>query len=332
MTYQPLITVIVPVYNVKESIHQCIDSVLKQTYTNFELLLVDDGATDGSGNICEDYATQDIRIRCFHKQNGGVSSARNLGLDNARGELITFLDSDDYFDPDMLEYLYGLIESTGVNYSKCPARLVGWPLSESKEYPESDYQIYSEEEAIKNTLVGRLGFTGSSCHNLYKKSIIEHVRFCVSRSNEDLDFITRVTLHGGDVVVTKCPKYNYVYHADGGHATPLRQFIQELNTVYARLHAILEEEKPEMLPYLDVRYVRNAIDMLNTEVLTNRDIDSADIQNVRRLILEKQIDTKWLIKKEKLWYKSLSLGRRWFVFSAKLLNMYLRMKTKEGQL
>ncbi|MDO4756933.1 MAG: glycosyltransferase family 2 protein, partial [Parabacteroides sp.] len=193
---QPLITVIVPVHNVKDSIHQCVDSVLKQTYSNFELLLIDDGATDGSGDICDSYVEQDNRVRCCHKENGGVSSARNLGLDNAKGELITFLDSDDYFDPDMLEYLYGLLALTGANYSKCPARLVGWPLAESKEYSESDYQVYSEEEAVKNTLIGRLGFTGSSCHNLYKKSIIEDVRFHVSRSNEDLDFITRVAMRG----------------------------------------------------------------------------------------------------------------------------------------
>ena len=97
----PCITVIVPVYNVKDYLPQCIESVLQQTWRNFELLLIDDGSTDGSADICNLYAEEDLRIRCVHKENGGVSSARNRGLDEAKGEYISFLDSDDYFDPDM---------------------------------------------------------------------------------------------------------------------------------------------------------------------------------------------------------------------------------------
>ncbi len=95
----PLISIIVPVYNTEKYLDQCIQSVLAQTYTNWELLLIDDGSTDSSGAICDRYAEQDSRIRVFHKPNGGVSSARNLGLDNARGEWITFVDSDDWVKP-----------------------------------------------------------------------------------------------------------------------------------------------------------------------------------------------------------------------------------------
>ena len=91
----PLISVIVPVYNTEKYLHRCIDSILAQTFTDFELLLIDDGSTDSSGEICDDYAAKDSRVRVFHKENGGVSSARNLGLDNAQGEWITFVDSDD---------------------------------------------------------------------------------------------------------------------------------------------------------------------------------------------------------------------------------------------
>ncbi len=90
------ISIIVPVYNVEKYLSKCIDSILAQTYTDFELLLIDDGSPDRSGAICDEYATRDPRIRVFHKPNGGVSSARNMGLDNARGEWITFIDADDY--------------------------------------------------------------------------------------------------------------------------------------------------------------------------------------------------------------------------------------------
>ena len=89
-----MVSIIVPVYNTEKFLHRCIDSILAQTYTDFELLLIDDGSKDSSGTICDEYAAQDARVRVFHKENGGVSSARNLGLDNARGEWVTFVDSD----------------------------------------------------------------------------------------------------------------------------------------------------------------------------------------------------------------------------------------------
>ena len=101
-----MISIIVPVYNTEKYLDQCIQSILSQTYTDFELLLIDDGSTDSSGVICDRYAEQDSRVRVFHKPNGGVSSARNIGLDNTKGEWITFLDSDDWIAPSMLDEVY----------------------------------------------------------------------------------------------------------------------------------------------------------------------------------------------------------------------------------
>ncbi len=101
----PQISIIVPVYNIEKYFHRCVDSILSQTFTDFELLLINDGSNDNSGAICDEYAAKDARIRVFHKENGGVSSARNLGLDNAKGEWITFVDSDDYVKPDYLSNL-----------------------------------------------------------------------------------------------------------------------------------------------------------------------------------------------------------------------------------
>ena len=98
----PKISVIIPVYTAEKSLCRCIDSILTQTYQDFELLLIDDGSTDSSGAICDEYAEQDARIRVFHKENGGVSSARNVGLDNARGEWYAFVDSDDSVSPHYL--------------------------------------------------------------------------------------------------------------------------------------------------------------------------------------------------------------------------------------
>ena len=109
-----MISVIVPVYKAEKYLRRCIDSILAQTYTDFELLLIDDGSPDRSGEICDEYAKQDSRVRVFHKPNAGVSSARNLGLDNAKGDWITFVDADDYLAPDWCQQHIEAIQ--GVDY------------------------------------------------------------------------------------------------------------------------------------------------------------------------------------------------------------------------
>lgn len=106
---KPRISIIVPVYNVEKYLRECLDSISAQTFTDWECLLIDDGSPDKSGAICDEYAAKDIRFKVFHKPNGGVSSARNLGLDKARGEWVTFIDSDDFISPTFLEGLYAPI-------------------------------------------------------------------------------------------------------------------------------------------------------------------------------------------------------------------------------
>ena len=107
---KPLISIIVPVYNVEAYLAKCVDSILAQTYTNLEIILVNDGSSDGCGRICDEYAKQDKRIKVIHKQNGGLSDARNVSIDVATGEFITFIDSDDYVTDDYIMTLYSLIE------------------------------------------------------------------------------------------------------------------------------------------------------------------------------------------------------------------------------
>lgn len=110
---RPKISVIVPVYNVEKYLHRCIDSILAQTFTDFELLLIDDGSKDQSGKICDEYAVKDKRIRVFHKENGGVSSARQFGVDNSNGEYSIHVDSDDWVDCQMLDVLYFTANKSG---------------------------------------------------------------------------------------------------------------------------------------------------------------------------------------------------------------------------
>lgn len=170
----PQISVIVPVYNAEKTLHRCVDSILAQTFTDFELLLINDGSTDGSGRVCDEYAAKDARIRVFHKENGGVSSARNVGLDEARGEWIAFCDSDDEFLSNALIILSSKIDeridfiSTGylryapngdleVNtsaYGKSEQILDARAIIE-KMYQDSFYQFYVVTKMFRKEVVDK---------------------------------------------------------------------------------------------------------------------------------------------------------------------------------
>ena len=125
MTAEPLISVIVPVYNAQDYLRYCVDSILTQSHTNFELILVDDGATDDSPHICDEYAAQDSRVHVIHQENGGIAKAQNTGLDAAAGDYIAFADNDDILDRHNLEYLLHALETTGADMSKARWRQFG---------------------------------------------------------------------------------------------------------------------------------------------------------------------------------------------------------------
>lgn len=129
----PKISVIVPVYNAEKYLHRCMDSILAQTFTDFELLLIDDGSKDQSGAICDEYARKDERVRVWHKENGGVSSARNVGLDNARGEWVTFSDSDDWLEPNAFAYYDEMTKKHSFDYLYCGYFLNGVPKTPEDE-------------------------------------------------------------------------------------------------------------------------------------------------------------------------------------------------------
>ena len=161
MTMQTF-SIIVPVYKVEKYLPECIDSILAQTYTDFELLLIDDGSPDNSGRICDEYADRDSRIRVFHKDNGGVSSARNLGIDNAKGEWIMFVDSDDKITPDCLDVCMSAIENQNLD-------LLQYKHSQTIDYPETEYNKalnYSDYIKMRHPVcVGGAIFKSDIIHN-----------------------------------------------------------------------------------------------------------------------------------------------------------------------
>ena len=166
----PKISVIIPVYNTEKYLHRCIDSVLAQTYQDFELLLIDDGSKDSSGNICDEYAEKDSRVKVFHKENGGVSSARNVGLDHAQGDWVTFVDSDDYIEENFLKSFDGNLD----------ADLVVGGMIEKRSQDNLVRNIPSGYiHPLKNALEGNLTqlVFQSACGKLFCGSLIKKLRF-----------------------------------------------------------------------------------------------------------------------------------------------------------
>ncbi len=171
----PIISVIVPVYNVEKYLNRCIDSILAQTFSDFELLLIDDGSKDKSGEICDQYAEKDRRIKVLHKENGGASTARNTGIDHAVGEYIMFADSDDYIGRNMLESLLGLIECQN-----------DWAISSMEMVEDGKHTKYCLAEKEYNATLLLEEYCENKippiclcgpCAKLYKRSIIDKNRF-----------------------------------------------------------------------------------------------------------------------------------------------------------
>lgn len=206
---QPLVSIIVPVYNCEKSLQKCAESILSQTLKNLELILVDDGSPDSSPAKADAIAEGDGRVVVIHKENGGPSSARNCGIDNARGEYIQFVDSDDYIDPDMTESLYNAIIKNGTDLAACGFIKVRAEDEERVVFPELDFVKRDEmTEKIPNFV--RSFFPNSPCNKLYKKSLINH-RFIEGISlAEDLLFNLEYLKNTEAIsVLGSCP-YHYI--------------------------------------------------------------------------------------------------------------------------
>ncbi len=179
------ISIIVPVYNVENYIRECLDSILSQTISNFELILVDDGSTDNSGKICEEYQEKDARIKVFHKENGGLSSARNKGIDEAKGEYFCFVDSDDTIRPDYLDTLYTVITSDDSDLAVCDIeapRLAGAEFKEKRAFKmtatEAKKWLYDDRTREYVLMV-------VAWNKMYSSRIFKGVRYPNGRLHED---------------------------------------------------------------------------------------------------------------------------------------------------
>lgn len=208
-----LITVVVPAYNVESYIQKCIDSITNQTYTNLEIMLIDDGSPDNSGKICDEAAKKDSRIRVIHKKNEGVSKARNTALDAMKGNYVTFVDADDFIADDFIECLYNAIIKTNADISTCGHYRVNFDGTLNRIYSLSDNDediiILDGKESVKNMFYGKI-CSASSGSKLYKKELFRNLRYPDYIMGEDTYVVYHTFMNAEIIAHTNKPLYYYV--------------------------------------------------------------------------------------------------------------------------
>ena len=235
-----LISIIVPVYNVEEYLKQCLDSILGQTYRNWELILVNDGSTDSSGLICQEYAEKDARIRYYEKENGGLSDARNYGIEQAQGEYLTFVDSDDFLDASHLNVLYNALVKNDVdisiaNYTNYQTSTATFYLHTFGDYYE---KIYTSEELIDDlSFLERNDLSFSTIWgSLYKKRVFSFLRFPKGVIGEDVALIYKMYTQVDKIVYVHKDTYIYRENDSGISKSKIYPLVTaQLNHVAERL-------------------------------------------------------------------------------------------------
>lgn len=205
------ISIIVPVYKVEQYLHQCIDSIIGQTYTNLEIILVNDGSPDGCGKICDEYREKDRRIIVIHKENGGLSDARNAGIRISTGKYIGFVDSDDYIEKDMYEFLYNLIIKYDADISICGRyELKDLDFPSNKKYKDI---CYTKELAIKEILKDDK-LRSYAWDKLYKAKLFNDVTYPKGKYYEDMYTTYKLIQKSNKIVLNASPKYHYRFRKE----------------------------------------------------------------------------------------------------------------------
>lgn len=209
------ISIIIPVYNVEMYLEKCMQSILNQTYSNLEIILINDGSKDASGEICEKIAKKDNRVCVIHKENGGASSARNKGLEVATGDYIGFVDADDYITKDMYQYLYDLLTDNDADIAMCDFTRDSSKLDENIQ--DGQLKYYETAEEIQDFFYRVNG--EPSCYSiwnrLFKKEVLQDVRFIEGKITEDVLFTYDVYKNTKKIVSSNLRKYLYVKNESG---------------------------------------------------------------------------------------------------------------------
>lgn len=250
MPLQPLVSVIVPVYKVEKYLDKCVQSIRNQSIQNIEIVLVDDGSPDSCGEMCDRYAEIDRRIIVLHKENGGLSDARNVGIERSSADLVAFIDSDDYIEPDMIELLYNNLIKEKADISVCGIyNHHGEKVSTLSDV--TGYYVADTKDAIKMELTS---VSVSAVNKIYKKSLFNNVRFPKGKLYEDAHTMIPLILHADKVVIDMQPKYHYIHREDSITTKPYRPQIKSLIEANKNNMDLVISKYPDLRYEAEYRY------------------------------------------------------------------------------
>lgn len=255
---RPTVTVIVPVYKVENYLSRCVESIQKQSWAELEIILVDDGSPDRCGEICEAYRAGDERITVIHKENGGLSSARNAGLRIAKGDWLCFVDSDDYIQTDMIEQLLTAAEKSGAPIAAC-----GFTSDEKmlRSGITEELRIFTAAEAIRE-IVADGAICTSAWAKIYERRLFDGILFPEGMLYEDYGTIYKLLHRAGRVAFVDTEKYYYTYNVGGITKSAFSAKQMDYFTVSDELAAFVAENYPELSGPVRFRATDMAISLL----------------------------------------------------------------------
>lgn len=306
------ISIIVPIYNTKDFLAKCIKSLMAQTYKNIEIILVNDGSTDDSLSICKKFAELDDRIIVINKSNGGVSSARNKGIEIATGDFLGFVDSDDYISPLMYEKLIHAIKEFNADIAEC-----GY-INVSSDYNKINTKLLNKsfvkgKDQCRKKYLSKSNTTNFNCNKLYRRSILDGVRYEKLHFSEDYVFNAKVFSNCNKYASIDQSLYYYVNHKES--VTSEKFSIKKLDIVKAGkiVFEFYDRVDPELQRYASF-YIINNIKKLYREMYQFYDDD--DKLNIEKKLLKDFYYYFSLIKKEifRISYKKINFFSLWFFY------------------
>ena len=240
-----LITIIIPVYKVEKYLNRCVESVVGQTYKTLEIILVDDGSPDNCPKMCDEWAQKDARIKVVHKPNGGLSDARNFGLDNATGEYVFFLDSDDYIHRQTIEKLLGVAEEKKVDFVMCGLSRFFDGENPEIEVKDVQIQVYKDEQVIDNLYNSGIPYLMISCAKLFNKKIFDGLRYEKGRLHEDEFIIHHILSRTSSFAVSNEKLYYYFQHMASITRTISDKGVQHRLDAYVQRNEFLNKNYPD---------------------------------------------------------------------------------------
>jgi len=322
------ISIVVPLYNMEKIFNICMESLLKQTIEDIEIIIIDDGSTDNSGRMADEYAETNQNVVVVHQENGGLSAARNTGIDRAEGKYIAFVDSDDYVAHDMMKVLYDEAEVNSADLAICNFyrdNIATADKSEVKGFAKAG--LYDNKEALKMFLARRI--TGHAWNKLFRRRIFieRNIRFPVNRLYEDFPTIGKFLVFSQTIVCVDRPLYYYVQRVgsitDNQSIKGINDTIQGAMEVYH----MVKEQRPKMEEFAAFYLSTNAIDC---KVMESKLLDKTKELEIERKKVGIQISNLWRYASGKIYLKNAGGYYKicWLIYKLGLLRFVVKTKDR----